>query len=287
MSGSPPTRTRVRNALAGANFPFREPILRAAWRGYERALTFRDRLKTDIPPELDDGLPLPPPSLRVLVSGRGDADFFLASGRDHNRFFRGLLADNGTDVAKLEAILDLGCGCGRVTRWWADLDGPRIAGCDYNGKLVDWVSANLPFVDAVRNELEPPLPYADSSLDFIYALSVFTHLTQEQERRWLAELARVLKPGGLAAITVNGDPYAENLAPDERARFDAGEVVTRFANVSGTNMCATYHPQAYVTATMFGASFEIVDSVRPAEHPERAVAELAQDTWLIRRVPDA
>jgi SAM-dependent methyltransferase len=283
MPGPTPVRTRVRNALAETRFPLRDPILRAVWRSYERALVVRDRLRPDSPRTIDDGLPLPPASMRVLVSGRAEADFFLASGREHRDFLRRLLADNGVEIAELGAILDLGCGCGRVVRWWRDLDGPAIHACDYNDKLVAWVGDNLPFVSAAQNELEPPLPYDDASLDFIYALSVFTHLTQEQERRWVAELARVLRPGGLAALTVMGEPYAPTLSESERLRFERGEVVTRFADVSGTNMCASFHPPEYVTVAMFGDRLEIVDSIRPAEHPERAGADLQQDTYLIKR----
>lgn len=48
-------------------------------------------------------------------------------------------------------------------------------------------------------------PFPDSAFDVVYGISVFTHLSRESERFWLAELHRLLKPGGLAVMTVHGE----------------------------------------------------------------------------------
>jgi 8-oxo-dGTP diphosphatase len=47
----------------------------------------------------------------------------------------------------------------------------------------------------------PPLPYAESSFDLVYGVSVFTHLSEEHQRAWLPELRRILKPGGLLLLS--------------------------------------------------------------------------------------
>lgn len=279
----PSARSRLRDALAGARAPLPEPVLRAGWRAYEWALAVRGALSVRGATRAPDGLPLPPASLRVLVSGDADPNAFLETGRAHNDFIRALLGANGIDVTTLDSILDLGCGCGRVTRWWQDVDGPTIHGCDYNPKLVAWCRSGLPFARVVRNELLPPLPYEAATLDHVYAISVFTHLTEAQQDLWLSELARVVRPGGTVLFTVMGEFYAERLSGPERERFDAGEVVTRFEGLSGTNMCATYHPPAYVTRRMLGERFELLDSVQPLSEPERTADRLGQDSYLIRR----
>lgn len=226
---------------------------------------------------------MPPAGLRVLVSGDADPDAFLETGRAHNEFIRALLGANGIEVTALDAILDLGCGCGRVTRWWQDLDGPEVHACDYNPKLVAWCRRALPFVHARRNRLLPPLPYEPASLDHVYAISVFTHLTEEQQDLWIAELARVLRPGGTALLTVMGEFYADRLSTSERRRFDAGIAVTRFEDLSGTNLCASYHPPGYVAGRMLGTKFELLDRVLPFDEPERTADRLGQDSYLIRR----
>jgi ubiquinone/menaquinone biosynthesis C-methylase UbiE len=54
------------------------------------------------------------------------------------------------------------------------------------------------------NDNLPPLPFADSTFDLIYSISIFTHLPEDMQFAWLAELARVLVAGGYAVLTVHG-----------------------------------------------------------------------------------
>jgi predicted SAM-dependent methyltransferase len=42
----------------------------------------------------------------------------------------------------------------------------------------------------------------DNSADILFAHSVLTHLSEDRQDRWLAEIRRVLRPGGLAFVTV-------------------------------------------------------------------------------------
>jgi len=106
-------------------------------------------------------------------------------------------------LTELDAILDFGVGCGRVARHWAG-SGVDVHGCDYNPVLVEWCRRNLPHVTAASNGLDPPLSYENERFDFVYALSVFTHLTERQQRLWITELRRVTRPGGLVLFTTHG-----------------------------------------------------------------------------------
>ena len=78
--------------------------------------------------------------------GSADPNYFLVSGRTHNAFIRDLVGRHGTSVDELERMLDLGCGCGRIARWWQDLASTEVNGCDVNPELTAWCSANLPFM---------------------------------------------------------------------------------------------------------------------------------------------
>ena len=145
-----------------------------------------------------------------------------------------LLARNGVPLGDRRSVLDLGCGCGRVARWWAEVEGPRFYGCDYNPKLAAWCEQNLPFLDARANSLAPPLPFAEERpFGLIYALSVFTHLTAELEREWLAEIRASLGEGDLFLFTVSGERYRYLLADEDAARFDRGELVDPFRRDGG------------------------------------------------------
>src|SRR5256885_1214144 len=152
-------------------------VAKPAVRAYELALAARSRLALR-PTTTEDGLPLPPASLRVQIGPRhADAAFFLRSGRQHADLVRDVLREQGTEIQDLGALLDWGCGCGRVLRQWSGLPGTRVFGCDINPKMVEWCAANLELAEVSLTELEPPLPYADSTFDLIYAFSVFTHLS--------------------------------------------------------------------------------------------------------------
>jgi SAM-dependent methyltransferase len=57
------------------------------------------------------------------------------------------------------------------------------------------------------------LPFGSSSFDLVYSLSIFTHFREEYAAAWLAELGRVLAPGGILIITTHGYP-ALNIIKD-------------------------------------------------------------------------
>lgn len=213
-------------------------------------------------PTMSDGLPLPPALMRMQVVAHADPDPFLALGQVGAATIRDVLSRNGVELESLEAILDFGCGCGRTARNWATLDGPEIHGCDYNADLVKWCQSNLPFINARVNQLHPPLPYEDAQFDFVYALSVFTHLTEQLQRDWISEMRRVIRPGGHILFTTMGDKYRRTLdRADRRALrndYDAGRVVINDQDLEGTNRCVAYHPPQWVKDTLL-TGFALVE----------------------------
>lgn len=107
-----------------------------------------------------------------------------------------------TYIAKLEA----------VRRWLTALPaGTRVldAGCgegvlveEFAGRLaIEGVDAHYSS-DRVRPGSLTSLPYADASFDRALCLDVLEHLTFEEQPRALAELHRVLRPGGELLVSV-------------------------------------------------------------------------------------
>jgi ubiquinone/menaquinone biosynthesis C-methylase UbiE len=224
-----------------------------------------------------DGLPLPPPRLVFLVAGHHDLANFYAAGEFHANYIRKVLQANGREVDTFSSILDFGCGCGRVVRHWGTLSGCRIHGTDVNLELVRWCRRALPFAEFRHNRLATPLPYESDSMDFVYAISVFTHLSEELQEFWMGELRRILKPRGLLLITTKGTSRLEPLDDDERRRFAAGEVVVKWARHAGSNWCAAFHPEAYVRRVL-ARDLEVVDFV-----PAVPGGEMSQDAFLLRK----
>ncbi len=194
------------------------------------------------------------------------------------------LAANRIEIDETGPVLDFGVGCGRVMRCWAKLGEIELHGSDYNPTLVRWCSDNLPFARFTTNGLGPPLSYADGHFRLVYSYSVFTHLTAELGLAWMAELRRVLAPGGYLLVTTHGDAFANaRLAGGELERYRRGEIVIRQSNVAGTNACAAFHPIEYVRATWAGG-FELLDwkpGVGPSSSERGAIR---QDVFLLRKL---
>jgi SAM-dependent methyltransferase len=249
-------------------------LLGRAYRAYERASSLRagGRAVT-----ADDGLPIPPPSLIVSVAGTADVEWFLRGGRLAAGSIRAALWRQGRRIEELGAVLDFGCGCGRVTRNWLALRDPDVFGADMSEDAVEWCRRNLPFATFESNGLAPPLAFDTGRFDLVYALSVFTHLPAELQLLWMRELERVLRPGALLILSTHGEHYVPRLTPDERARFADGEVVVRWEEVAGTNLCTAFHPPAYVRERL-AAGFEPLEFVR-----EGAKGNPHQDLFVFRR----
>ncbi len=107
-----------------------------------------------------------------------------------------------TYIAKLEAVrrwlesaspaervLDAGCGEGILVEEFAG----RLA--------IEGIDANYSS-DRVRSGSVTALPYAEGTFDRAMCLDVLEHLTFEEQPRALAELFRVLRPGGELLVSV-------------------------------------------------------------------------------------
>jgi SAM-dependent methyltransferase len=239
-------------------------LARPAVRAYEVALaakaTLGERRKGDA-----SGLPLPPARLRAQIGpAHANAEFFLRSGSSQAGVVRDLVRESGSSVEDLDAILDFGCGCGRILRHWVELSSTRVFGCDIDSRMVRWCDEHLSFAEVDVNDLVPPLRYAGSSFDLVYAFSVFTHLDVELQHAWMRECLRVLRPGGLMLISTLGEHYLslERLTDSEEQAFRNGEVVVLYQQSAGSSLCSAYHPPDYVRESL-GADFELV-TFRPA-----------------------
>jgi SAM-dependent methyltransferase len=250
----------------------RAGLLPPAFRAWER-LRSLGGAKVSLGP---DGLPVPPPELMFRVAGNVDAAWFIESGRLAEEAIRAALGRAGAPLGSFEAILDFGCGCGRVLRRWRDLDA-RVCGSDLNHFAINWCRTHLPFVEVSLNAPGPPLAYGEATFDLVYALSVLTHLPVETQLAWRDELGRVLRPGGYLLLTLCGDAYLERMSDEEGHLYADGECVVRWEKAAGLNLCQAFHPLAFVRD-------HLADGWQLVEHvPRGALGNPEQDLVLLRR----
>ncbi|WP_432472037.1 class I SAM-dependent methyltransferase [Amphritea sp. HPY] len=163
-------------------------------------------------PIRNSSLPLPKGENMRRI-GSSEADWFLFSGAS----FVGKLADifhqfSGSDSLKEISVLDWGCGCGRLTRQLIDEDYGDVAGIDIDPVNIEWCTANLPGASFSLVGPDLPTELLAENFDLIIGHSVFTHLTELDQFMWLAEINRLLKPGGLALVTVMAN-YSTAIEP--------------------------------------------------------------------------
>jgi SAM-dependent methyltransferase len=130
-------------------------------------------------------------------------------GRRLSADLQRLVSDVGTaDAAR---VLDFGCGCGRVLRYVRDwLPMADLYGADMDQKGIDWCRANFDFACFTVNGPSAPMEFPDGYFDLIYGVSVFTHTDEAMQDFWLAELQRIVRPGGLLVLSVHGAAIFQN-----------------------------------------------------------------------------
>jgi SAM-dependent methyltransferase len=239
-------------------------LLKPAYRTYEWSSTLHPRtLQRNYfyrRQSRQTGIRIPPDLFIVKVIGFPNVSLFIESGQTIAQMIKTVLAQHGILIDSLPSMLEFGCGCGRIMRHWNSLDNVQIYGTDYNTKMIKWCQKNLSFAHFTTNELAPPLSFEAHKFDFVYAYSVFTHLSEELQRDWMSELSRVLKPRGYLLLTVSGQSFLNDLSDVEKKTFLSGHLVVRYPQISGTNHCAVFHPESYVRSEL-AKDFDILDYI--------------------------
>lgn len=235
---------------------------------------------------LPQEIPLPPDALMVAVSGHANhADFARSRINGPMQMLKDL-ADAGIDSAKLVDVLDFGCGCGRFLAGWV-MNGSkmRLQGCDYNPHLVDWCNRNIPRVKVRVNSFGQKLPFENDSFDFIYLISVFTHLTVEKQKLLISEFQRILRPGGYVYITFHGEYYYPTMLPQVKhgeAIFLRDGFLIHNQYLEGRNDCWTLHSPEHIIALLKG--FVLLKHFHSIERGPTDIAAW-QDSMIFQVVP--
>ncbi|QDU69220.1 class I SAM-dependent methyltransferase [Engelhardtia mirabilis] len=230
-----------------------------------------------------DPWPLPHPDDREGYHGERHFDYWLSGLTDWWSIGR-TLARHGADLAPGAAVLDLGCASGRVLRHFlAQGDRLDLFGADINHRHVEWVRRHLASASCkpLPTTILPTLPLPDHALDLVYAFSVLTHI-DEFELGWLAELRRVLAPGGIAYLTIHSEHTWSALNPDWalwhglighcRDEDDRPVTARTFEEPmgreravfrwkrSGNYICNVFHRSDYIQGT-WGRFFDVLEIV--------------------------
>lgn len=225
---------------------------------------------------LHPGVATPPLALLYEIGGRIDLGNYWQDGQVSSGFLAAEAA--GWLEQGPWRVLDWGCGVACVVRHLpaACAEGSEIHGTDYNAKMIEWARAAVEGVRFGRNELMPPTEYGDGFFDWVYGLSVVTHLGEEALGAWLAEFRRVLRPEGLLTLTTMGTASEGVLLPAERVVYAERGIVVRGQLDEGRKMYLAYHNPEYFRRVV-EQDWEVLKFV-PGGMPITG-----QDLWWLRK----
>lgn len=168
-----------------------------------------------------------------LLSGRSELPMYSIRVRSNgvtNQFGGGRFGRMGelitgllkthTELNSTSKVLEIGCGCGRTAFALSrvlengnytgmDVEKTSIESCLSRPIFVD-KEFHFDLIDAHNDQYNPEgsyaakdyvFPYEDNKFDVIFLVSVFTHMLTDDVRRYIQEISRVLRPGGIAMFT--------------------------------------------------------------------------------------
>jgi SAM-dependent methyltransferase len=213
-----------------------------------------------------NSLPYPPLEMRELVGPTQLAAFDNPNGS--------LVYEHLTPES-YDKVFDFGCGCGRVARQLIlQRPSPSLyVGVDLHAGMIRWCQRNLQpaapnfsflhhdvfnarFNPGAGKQLTAPFAVPDSHFTLVNALSVFTHVTEEQAIHYLRECARILTSDGILHASwfffdkrdypmmreENNSLYVSYVDPSAAVIFDRNWVVTT-ARGLGFRICGVVAPQ--------------------------------------------
>jgi SAM-dependent methyltransferase len=175
-----------------------------------------------------------------------------ASGEGPEFFAEYKIRDVAAHLAALDLqprrVLDFGCGVGgSVPHFRRHLPQAALTGIDVSARSLDVARARFPDAADYRLFDGRSLPFDDDTFDVGFAACVFHHIPAGEHIALLAEIRRVLRPGGLFFVfehnpynpltvrVVNNCPFDENAvlikAAQMRERLAAagfGRLQTRY-----------------------------------------------------------
>jgi len=118
-------------------------------------------------------------------------------------------------------LLEVGCGEGRGIDWLLPAINSYTA-IDKIAPVIEKLQRKYPGAKFLSGNIPPLAPFADESFDSVVSFQVIEHI--QDDRLFLKEIHRVLRPGGFALITTPNKPYSLSRNPWHIREYTAQEL---------------------------------------------------------------
>src|SRR2546429_6171263 len=176
------------------------------------------------------------------------------------------------DIGKLKPrILDVGCGTGANLQMLAQHGAAE--GVDVSTEALDFCRARG--LSKVKQGAAEALPYEDASFDLVTGLDVVEHL--DDDIAGLAEMRRVLRPGGRALLFVPAFMFLWGVQDDishHRRRYTIPGLSERLGEAGLKVECATYANITFFLPILFGRVLMRLTGLRPASENNITIGAL-------------
>jgi ubiquinone/menaquinone biosynthesis C-methylase UbiE len=103
--------------------------------------------------------------------------------------------------ASCTRITDFGCGIGNsIPHFRKYFPGARLSCADISARSTELAHERFPGKEAFLLIQGETIPIDEASQDTVFSACVFHHISHEHHERWLRELLRITRPGGVLAI---------------------------------------------------------------------------------------
>jgi SAM-dependent methyltransferase len=179
----------------------------------------------------------PPDGLVTRIMGSADINAYRDTGKsvylDLSMILLKYFQKTWTDF---DAILDFGVGSGRIARWLPARAQAKLYGVDVHAESIRWCRKHLIGAYSMHAD-DPPLAFAEDTFDCVYGFAVFSHMDNETAGKWIRELHRVIKPGGIVLASAHLSwASSKILNPEEWARYQEQGYVYREFTATGADI---------------------------------------------------
>lgn len=207
-----------------------------------------------------------------------------------NYYFNGGAHDASVIVDRLKrlgisrsalSILEFAAGYGRITRHLVSrLEAKRYVVCDIHLEAVNFLKAEMGVISVLSSSVPEELNIQEK-FDFIFVLSLFSHLPDGSFQRWLRALYERLSPGGYLLFTTHGEAAMEK-ASNLREGYDEAKgfgylLRSEQLDLDFKQYGTTVATPRYVISAIYDATKGQIESFTPN------CWFGIQDEWIVRK----